>query len=46
MEFIKPKNIGKIYSQDHTATVGIQKVNLTFQKGEFVAVTGAFAFAT
>lgn len=46
MEFIKLKNIGKIYSQDRTATVGIQKVNLTFQKGEFVAVTGAFAFAT
>ncbi len=34
------KNIGKIYVSDNNVAVGIRGVNLTFQTGEFVAVTG------
>jgi len=34
------KNIGKIYVSDSNVAVGIRGVNLTFNRGEFVAVTG------
>ena len=34
------KNIGKIYVSESNVTVGIRGVNLTFNRGEFVAVTG------
>ena len=34
------KNIGKIYVSDNNVSVGIRGVNLSFDRGEFVAVTG------
>ncbi len=34
------KDIGKIYVSDNNVAVGIRGVNLSFDKGEFVAVTG------
>ena len=34
------KNIGKIYVSDSNVSVGIRGVDLTFERGEFVAVTG------
>lgn len=34
------KNIGKIYVSDSNVSVGIRGVNLSFDRGEFVAVTG------
>ncbi len=34
------KNIGKIYVSENNVTVGIRGVNLAFEKGEFVAITG------
>ena len=34
------RNIGKIYVSDNNVAVGIRGVNLTFHRGEFVAVTG------
>ena len=34
------KNIGKIYVSESNVTVGIRGVNLSFDRGEFVAVTG------
>lgn len=35
------KGIGKIYVSEGNVAVGIRGVNLSFEKGEFVAVTGA-----
>ena len=35
------KNIGKIYVSEGNVAVGIRGVNLAFNRGEFVAVTGA-----
>lgn len=40
MAFLKLCDIGKIYSSENNVAVGIRKVNLSFDKGEFVAVTG------
>ena len=40
MAFLKLQDIGKIYMSADNASVGIRKVNLSFEKGEFVAVTG------
>ena len=40
MSLLKLKNIGKIYVSEGAVTVGIRGVNLSFDKGEFVAVTG------
>lgn len=40
MSFLSLKDIGKIYVSDNNVTVGIRGVNLNFEKGEFVAVTG------
>ncbi len=40
MALLTLKDIGKIYVSDNNVTVGIRGVNLSFEKGEFVAVTG------
>ena len=40
MALLKLKDIGKIYVSEGNVTVGIRGVNLAFDKGEFVAVTG------
>ncbi|MBE6648536.1 MAG: ABC transporter ATP-binding protein [Ruminococcaceae bacterium] len=40
MAFLRLKDIGKIYVSEGNVTVGIRGVNLSFEKGEFVAVTG------
>ena len=37
---IKLENVGKIYSQNNVLSVGLRKVNLEFELGEFVAITG------
>ena len=34
------QNIGKIYVSEGNVAVGIRGVNLSFERGEFVAVTG------
>ena len=34
------KDIGKIYVSDGNVAVGIRGVNLSFDRGEFVAITG------
>ena len=41
MAFLQLKNIGKIYVSEGTVAVGIRNVNLSFERGEFVAITGA-----
>lgn len=41
MAFLQLKNIGKIYVSEGTVAVGIRGVNLSFDRGEFVAITGA-----
>ena len=41
MGFLKLSNIGKIYVSEGNVTVGIRGVNLEFELGEFVAITGA-----
>ena len=41
MALLRLQNIGKIYVSEGNVTVGIRGVNLSFEKGEFVAVTGA-----
>ncbi len=40
MALITLKDVGKIYVSDGNVSVGIRGVNLSFDKGEFVAVTG------
>ena len=40
MSFISLRDIGKIYVSDGSVAVGIRGVNLDFDIGEFVAVTG------
>ena len=40
MALLTLKDIGKIYVSEGNATVGIRVVNLSFDKGEFVAITG------
>ncbi len=40
MAILTLKDIGKIYVSDGNVTVGIRGVNLSFEKGEFVAITG------
>jgi len=37
---IKLKDISKFYYSETTATLGLRNVNLEFEKGEFVAITG------
>lgn len=41
MSLLQLKDIGKIYVSEGNVSVGIRGVNLSFEKGEFVAVTGA-----
>lgn len=41
MAFMQLKNIGKIYVSEGAVAVGIRNVNLSFDLGEFVAITGA-----
>ncbi len=40
MALLTLKNIGKIYASDGNIAVGIRGVDLSFERGEFVAVTG------
>ena len=40
MSLLSLKDIGKIYVSDGTVAVGLRGVNLDFDIGEFVAVTG------
>lgn len=40
MPFLQLKDIGKIYVSDGNVSVGIRNVNLSFERGEFVAITG------
>ncbi len=40
VSLLKLKDIGKIYVSDNSVAVGIRGVNLEFDAGEFVAVTG------
>ena len=40
MALLQLKDIGKIYVSESNVTVGIRGVNLSFDKGEFVAITG------
>lgn len=40
MAFLQLQNVGKIYVSDNNVSVGIRGVNLSFERGEFVAVTG------
>lgn len=40
MAFLSLKDIGKIYVSEGNVSVGIRGINLDFEKGEFVAVTG------
>jgi len=40
MALLTLKDIGKIYVSEGNVTVGIRGVNLSFDRGEFVAVTG------
>ena len=41
MALIRLQDIGKIYVSEGNVSVGIRGVNLSFESGEFVAVTGA-----
>ncbi len=41
MSLLQLKDIGKIYVSEGNVSVGIRGVNLSFDKGEFVAITGA-----
>ncbi len=40
MALLRLKNIGKIYVSEGNVAVGIRGVDLSFERGEFVAVTG------
>ena len=40
MSILSLRDVGKIYVSESNVTVGIRGVNLDFDKGEFVAVTG------
>lgn len=40
MALLTLKDIGKIYVSDGNVAVGVRGVNLSFERGEFVAVTG------
>ncbi len=41
MALIRLQDIGKIYVSEGSVAVGIRGVNLSFESGEFVAITGA-----
>lgn len=40
MSMIKLENVSKFYKSAETVSVGMQKINLEFSLGEFVAITG------
>ena len=40
MALLQLENIGKIYASEGAIAVGIRGVNLSFDKGEFVCITG------
>ena len=40
MSLLRLESIGKIYVSDKNVTVGIRDVNLSFERGEFVCITG------
>ena len=40
MSLLKLDNVGKIYFSEGNVAVGISGVNLSFDQGEFVAITG------
>ena len=40
MALLKLKDIGKIYVSEGNVVVGIRGINLNFERGEFVAITG------
>lgn len=40
MAFLTLRDIGKIYVSEGNVSVGIRGINLSFELGEFVAVTG------
>lgn len=40
MSMIKLENVSKFYKSAETVSVGMQRINLDFELGEFVAVTG------
>ncbi len=40
MSLLSLKNVGKIYVSEGNVAVGIRGVNLSFDRGEFVAITG------
>ena len=40
MAILKLKDVGKIYATANAVAVGIRRVNVSFEKGEFVAITG------
>ena len=40
MSMLSLKDVGKIYVSEGNVTVGIRGVNLNFDRGEFVAITG------
>ena len=40
MSMIKLENVSKFYKSAETVSVGMQRINLEFNLGEFVAVTG------
>ena len=40
MSLLRLENIGKIYVSEKNVTVGIREVDLSFERGEFVAITG------
>ena len=37
---LRLENISKYYYNSGNVTVGLEKINLSFNKGEFVAITG------
>ncbi len=41
MSLLRLKDVGKIYVSEGNVAVGIRGVNLSFDRGEFVAITGA-----
>ena len=40
MDGIKLANVSKFYTDNSIVTIGLRNINLKFNKGEFVAITG------
>lgn len=41
MSYIRTENIGKVYGNGETAVEALKNVNISVEKGEFIAITGA-----